>query len=141
MPSPFCDSRAKKMPLKGLRVLDLTRVIAGPVATRALAGFGATVLRLDPSNWDEPGLFEDLTIGKSCAQLDLKSKSGRELFKELLKNAHVLVHGLRADALENWDIQSNNFVKSIQISSTLPTMLLAGRAPGKIDAALTAWFK
>ena len=91
--------RDQKAPLKGLRVLDLTRVIAGPVATRALAGFGATVLRLDPSSWDEPGLYEDLTIGKNCAHLDLKTMSGREQFRTLLKDAHVLVHGLRADAL------------------------------------------
>ena len=41
-------------PLAGLRVLDLTRVIAGPVATRFLAGFGADVLRIDPPDWDEP---------------------------------------------------------------------------------------
>lgn len=90
----------KKAPLEGLRVLDLTRVIAGPVATRILAGYGATVLRIDPEDWEEPGLYEDLTIGKNCAHLDLKSNSGRKQFEQLLKDAHVLVHGLRADALE-----------------------------------------
>lgn len=42
-------------PLAGLRVLDLTRVLAGPVSTRTLAGFGAEVLRIDPPGWDEPG--------------------------------------------------------------------------------------
>ena len=38
----------------GVRVLDLTRVLAGPVATRLLAGWGAEVLRIDPPGWDEP---------------------------------------------------------------------------------------
>ena len=42
-------------PLSGLRVLDLTRVLAGPVATRFLAGYGAEVLRIDPPDWNEPG--------------------------------------------------------------------------------------
>ena len=39
-------------PLAGLRVLDLTRILAGPVATRFLAGYGADVLRIDPPDWD-----------------------------------------------------------------------------------------
>lgn len=45
-------------PLAGLRVLDLTRVLAGPVATRLLADFGADVLRIDPGTWDDPGLLQ-----------------------------------------------------------------------------------
>ena len=52
-------------PLAGLRVLDLTRVLAGPVATRFLAGFGADVLRIDPPNWDEPGVIPEVTLGCS----------------------------------------------------------------------------
>src|SRR5262249_48876982 len=39
-------------PLAGIRVLDLTRILAGPVATRFLAGYGADVLRIDPPDWD-----------------------------------------------------------------------------------------
>jgi CoA-transferase family III len=87
-------------PLAGLRVLDLTRVIAGPVATRFLAGFGADVLRIDPHGWDEPGVVPEVTLGKRCATLDLKSLAGRETFIGLLAKADVLVHGYRSDALE-----------------------------------------
>ena len=87
-------------PLDGVRVLDLTRVLAGPVATRLLAGWGAEVLRIDPPSWDEPGLVPEVTLGKRCARLDLTSPAGRDQFLELLAGADVLVHGYRSDALE-----------------------------------------
>ncbi|GLS20379.1 coa transferase caib/baif family protein [Labrys miyagiensis] len=86
-------------PLKGLRVLDLTRVLAGPVATRFLAGFGAEVLRIDPPDWDEPAVVPEVTLGKQCARLDLMRPQDRAVFEELLSGADILVHGYRADAL------------------------------------------
>ncbi|HEY4144917.1 CoA transferase [Pinirhizobacter sp.] len=87
-------------PLDGLRVLDLTRVLAGPAATRFLAAYGADVLRIDPPTWDEPGLVTDLTLGKRCARLDLHKKNDRALFEKLLSTTDILVHGYRPDALE-----------------------------------------
>jgi hypothetical protein len=87
-------------PLLGLRVLDLTRVLAGPVATRFLAGYGADVLRIDPPDWDEPGVVPEVTPGKRCARLDLQTNAGAARLRELLAGADVLVHGYRADALD-----------------------------------------
>ncbi|MGI9369679.1 MAG: CoA transferase [Ruegeria sp.] len=87
-------------PLAGLRVLDLTRILAGPVSTRTLAGFGAEVLRIDPPDWDEPGVIPDVSLGKTCAYLDLKSPQGMEQFQKLLSQADVLVHGYRPGALD-----------------------------------------
>ena len=87
-------------PLAGVKVLDLTRVLAGPVATRFLAGLGAEVLRLDPPDWSEPGLEPDVNRGKRCGRVDLRTESGRDLFLRLLAQADVLVHGYRSDALE-----------------------------------------
>jgi crotonobetainyl-CoA:carnitine CoA-transferase CaiB-like acyl-CoA transferase len=86
-------------PLLGLRVLDLTRVLAGPVATRFLAGFGAEVLRIDPLDWDEPGVVPDVVLGKSCARLDLRSAEGKRRLETLLQGADILVHGYRPGAL------------------------------------------
>ncbi|VCU72005.1 Formyl-coenzyme A transferase [Pigmentiphaga humi] len=86
-------------PLQGIRVLDLTRIIAGPVATRLLAGYGAQVLRLDPPGWEEPAAEPELTVGKRCARLDLRQAEGRRIFRQLLRDADVLVHGYRSDAL------------------------------------------
>jgi hypothetical protein len=86
-------------PLQGVRVLDMTRVLAGPVATRVLAGFGAEVLRIDPPVWDEPAVVPDVVLGKRCARLDLRQRRDRETWEGLLREADVLVHGYRPGAL------------------------------------------
>jgi hypothetical protein len=89
-----------KEPFGGMRVLDLTRVIAGPVSTKFLAGYGADVLRVDPPGFDEvPSLLPETTLGKRTAALDLTVRADRATFEELLAGADVLVSGLRADAL------------------------------------------
>ena len=60
------------LPFTGLRVLDLTRVLAGPVCTRFLAAHGANVLRLDPPGFEEvPAVLPETTAGKRCAFLGL----------------------------------------------------------------------
>lgn len=86
-------------PLRGIRVLDLTRILAGPVATRFLAGFGADVLRIDPPGWEEPGTVPEVVLGKRCARLDLKSAADRQVLEQLLSQADVMVHGYRPEAL------------------------------------------
>jgi hypothetical protein len=87
-------------PLTGVRVLDLTRVMAGPVCTRLLAAYGAEVLRVDPPGFEEvSALVPEMTAGKLRAFLDLRDARGRARFEELLASADVLVHGYRADAL------------------------------------------
>ena len=97
---PNAALESRERPLAGLRVLDLTRVLAGPVATRLLAGWGAEVLRIDPPDWDEPAIVPEVTLGKRCARLDLRTSDGRRRFIELLHSADVLVHGYRPDALD-----------------------------------------
>lgn len=96
------------MTLRGLRVLDLTRVLAGPVATRFLAGFGADVLRIDPPGWNEPGVEPEVTLGKRCASLDLHKADDRRVFERLLQQADLLVHGYRPGALDRlgYDVET-----------------------------------
>jgi hypothetical protein len=90
-----------RQPLHGVKVLDLTRVIAGPVCTRFLAAHGATVLRLDPPGFAEvAALLPETTAGKRTAWLDLADPRRRARFVELLAEADVLVHGLRPGAME-----------------------------------------
>ena len=111
-------------PLAGLKVLDLTRVLAGPVASRFLAGLGADVLRIDPPTWNEPGVVPEVTLGKRCARLDLHDNEDRAVFETLLKEADILLHGYRADALERLGY-------GVAERQTL--------APGLIDVSLNAY--
>jgi hypothetical protein len=87
-------------PLAGLKVLDLTRVLAGPVATRFLGGYGADVLRIDPPDWDEPAVEPEVTLGKRCARLDLRESSDRTRFERLIAEADLFIHGYRPEALD-----------------------------------------
>jgi hypothetical protein len=91
---------ANPRPYGGLRVLDLTRVIAGPVATRFLAAYGADVLRVDPRGFEEvPAILPESTVGKRRTALDLTDATDRLAFERLLASADVLVTGLRPGAL------------------------------------------
>ncbi len=96
-PSTWVPSSAR--PLAGIKVLDMTRVLAGPAATRLLAGLGATVLRIDPPWWDEPSGAPEMSLGKRCTRLDLREAKGLERWKALLSEADVFVHGYRSNAL------------------------------------------
>lgn len=111
-------------PLLGVRVLDLTRVIAGPVATRFLASLGARVLRIDPPGWQESSLDEEITCGKRRAVLNLRQARDREQFTRLLRETDVLVHGYRADALERLGFDADT---------------RRALAPGLVDVSLNAW--
>lgn len=93
--------RTEARPLEGVRVLDLTRVIAGPVCTRFLAAHGADVLRIDPPGFEEvPAILPESTSGKRCAFLALDTVEGAARLDALLSQADVLVHGLRPGALD-----------------------------------------
>lgn len=95
----LAERASRDRPLNGVKVLDLTRVLAGPVCTRFLAGLGADVLRIDPAWWQEAGLEPETTLGKQCATLDLRSPSGLARLRELIAQADVLVHGWRPGAM------------------------------------------
>jgi crotonobetainyl-CoA:carnitine CoA-transferase CaiB-like acyl-CoA transferase len=111
------------LPAAGLRVLDLTRVIAGPVATRTLALLGADVLRVDAPQLPElPDQHADTGFGKRSATLDLATD--RRAFEELLGAADVVVTGYRPGALDRFGLSAE---------------ALAERRPGLVVAQLSAW--
>ncbi len=87
-------------PLSGLRVLDLSRVIAGPVAGRTFAAHGADVLLVSgPGLPAIPWLTIDTGRGKLSAFLDLKSVEGRDKLKGLLAEADIFSQGYRPQSL------------------------------------------
>ena len=88
--APRAWTAAPSRPLDGVKVLDMTRVIAGPVCGRTLAAFGADVLRLTPPRYPDRGpLVLDGGAGKRNAMLDIKSKIGRETFEALARDADI----------------------------------------------------
>jgi crotonobetainyl-CoA:carnitine CoA-transferase CaiB-like acyl-CoA transferase len=111
--------------LSGIRVLDLTRVIAGPTGTRLLAALGADVLRIDPPQL--PELLDqhlDTGFAKRSALADLRRPADRARLGELLATADVLSTGYRPGALARFGLH--------------PTGLRA-RYPQLVVVTLDAW--
>lgn len=128
------------LPAAGLRVLDLTRVLAGPIATRTLALLGADVLRIDaPQLPESQEAHNDTGMGKRSTRLDLSARGDgddrddrgscrggdRRIFEELLESADVVVLGYRPGALDRFP--------------GLTPEALAVRRPGLVVAQLSAW--
>src|SRR6266545_1413992 len=95
-------SRIRKF-MKGVKVLDLSRHLPGPLATLLMVDMGATVLKIEAPEGDEvrrlgphdargrPVYFETVTAGKQWTRLDLKSDVGRAEILSLIRDADVLV--------------------------------------------------
>lgn len=116
---------AASLPASGVRVLDLTRVIAGPVATRTLALLGADVLRVDsPQLLEDGDAHADTGMSKRSTLLNLATPGDRNVFEDLLSSADVVLTGYRPGALDRHGLA--------------PDALLA-RRPDVIVAQLCAW--
>ncbi|WP_245603629.1 CoA transferase [Intrasporangium oryzae] len=116
---------ASGSPLSGIRVLDLTRVIAGPTGSRLLALLGADVLRVDPPQL--PELLDqhlDTGFGKRSAVADLRDPAVAARLHELLDGADVLLTGYRPGALGGLGLDPAS---------------LAERHPDVVHVSLSAW--
>ncbi|CAM3495527.1 CoA transferase [Bordetella flabilis] len=87
-------------PLKDIRVLDLTRILAGPVCGRTLAAYGADVMLLNSPNLPNIAAIAETSRGKLSVHADLDTATGRITLGNLLRSAHILVQGYRPGALD-----------------------------------------
>jgi crotonobetainyl-CoA:carnitine CoA-transferase CaiB-like acyl-CoA transferase len=93
--------RGDERPLHGVKVLDLTRILAGPVGGKALAAYGADVMLVNSPHLPNIEAIADTSRGKRSAHLDLRERSGREAMDALLKQVHVFIQGYRPGALQS----------------------------------------
>ncbi|WP_241840605.1 CaiB/BaiF CoA transferase family protein [Fictibacillus sp. S7] len=106
----------KEGPLKGLKVLELGSLIAGPFAGRLLADFGAEVIKVEPPEKGDPirkwrMLHEDTSLwwyvqsrNKKSVSLDLRSTDGQEIIKGLVKEVDIIIENFKPGTLEKWNI-------------------------------------
>jgi crotonobetainyl-CoA:carnitine CoA-transferase CaiB-like acyl-CoA transferase len=98
-------------PLEGIRILDLTSMVSGPMATMILADQGADVIKVEPPRGEQmrfmgtahhgvPAVFYSCNRGKRSIPLDLKSDDGRAVLRDLVRRADVLVQNFRPGAME-----------------------------------------
>jgi len=98
--APLRRSALAKRPLAGIRVLDLTRIIAGPVCSRTLAAYGADVLHVTSPNLPSiESLVIDTGRGKRSCQIDLTTEEGKHTLEDLVREADVFVQGYRPGGL------------------------------------------
>jgi succinate---hydroxymethylglutarate CoA-transferase len=103
--------------LEGLRVLDLTRILAGPLCTQILGDMGAEVIKVEPPGtgddtrtWGPPfaggesAYFMGVNRNKRSLTLNMAVKSGQEILAQLLKKSDVLVENFKLGTLEKWGI-------------------------------------
>ena len=111
-------------PLTGIRVLDLTRILAGPVAARCLAAYGADVLMINGPHLPNIGAIADMSRGKRSALIDLREAAGRAQLDDLVAGADVFLQGYRPGA---------------RAGRGYSAAALAARRPGIVVAALSAY--
>ena len=92
--------RAGAGPLSGLRALELTRILAGPVCGRTLAAHGADVLLVNSPHLPNISAIADTSRGKRSAHVDLDSAAGRSALSDLVRGADVVVQSYRPGSLE-----------------------------------------
>ncbi|MFH1603250.1 MAG: CoA transferase [Pseudomonadota bacterium] len=99
-PKPLSRLEANQRPLSGVKVLDLTRILAGPVCGRALAAYGADVMLVNAPHLPNIESIVSTSRGKLSAHVDLRTDAGRQDLNRLLTSSHVFVQGYRPGGLD-----------------------------------------
>jgi CoA transferase family III len=100
-------------PLKGLRVVEMSRVIAAPLSGKTLAAYGADVLWVTSPNLpDLPALDREFSRGKRTIQLDIRDPAGKETLLELLRTCDVFIQGYRPGSLAAHGLSPEKLVEA-----------------------------
>lgn len=99
-PAPLPSISERNRPLTDVRVLDLTRILAGPICGRTLAAYGADVMLINSPNLPNIESIADTSRGKLSAHLDLDRSPDVERLRQLVTGAHVFVQGYRPGGLD-----------------------------------------
>jgi benzylsuccinate CoA-transferase BbsF subunit len=123
------DGNGAWLPLSGVRVLDFTWMVAGPLGTRLLANYGADVLKVEsynrvdrmretgphppdrPWSYNEDGSFNDVNLGKKSMLLNLNIPAGRELARQLAAVSDVVAANFTGNRLDRWGLGFDDLVK------------------------------
>ncbi len=135
--------------LSHLRVIDLTRGIAGPYATKLLADSGAEVIKIEPPEGDEcrrlgpfpgdiphsekGGLFLYLNTSKKSVTLDVSTASGQVILKKLLDGADVLVDSERPGRMAGWGLSYED------LRERFPNLICASLTPFGLTGPYRDW--
>ena len=112
------------LPLRGVRVLDLTRILAGPVGGRTLAAYGADVMLMNAPHLPNIESIAETSRGKLSAHLDLRDAPGQAGLDALLATGHVFIQGYRPGAMD---------------ALGFGTAAVAARHPGIVCVSLSAY--
>ena len=117
------------LPLRGVRVLDFTWMIAGPLGTRLLASFGAEVIKVEsynrvdrvretgphpdgPFSYNEDGSFNDVNLGKQSILLNLGYPEGQAIAKRLAAVSDIAAANFTGDRMDRWNLGFEDLVKA-----------------------------
>jgi crotonobetainyl-CoA:carnitine CoA-transferase CaiB-like acyl-CoA transferase len=119
----WLDTNAKQGSLVGLRVLDLSRVLAGPLCAQMLSDHGADVIKIEAPQGDETRLlgppfvepgqaayFSAINRGKRGLSLDLTKPADREILEALLIDADVLIENFVPGTMAKWGLGYNEYL-------------------------------
>ena len=109
-------------PLSGIRILDFTQYLPGPLATKVLADLGAEVIKIEPSEGDFMRnippfenkvslLYKSLNLGKKSLRLNVQTNEGYEILKKLVKKTDVVIHSVRLNRAKKLKITLDDLEK------------------------------
>ena len=121
------NNQSNEFPLSGFKVLDFSRVLAGPFAGRMLCDLGADVVKVEPPDgditrlWSKiggiPGYYSQQNAGKKNICIDLRADGARELVFALVEQADILIENYRPDVMPRLGLGYDSLKKSIPSSS------------------------